>query len=97
MSTHPIRILSVALATVVLATSCGGGEGTSEVMLEARWQCDVQRQAFDDLAAIDRELDSRLATAGLTRADYQDFKEELSSSPALRTRVAEEYDAYCQS
>ena len=98
MSEKPLRMLGVALVTVVVAASCSGADGDATlVTLEARWLCDVQRQTFDDLPAIEAELEGRLATEGLTWADYDLFKERLNSSSDLRTTVSEEYDAYCLS
>jgi hypothetical protein len=96
MRKKPFRILGIVVAIAVIATACASARAP-EVTLEARWLCDVQRQTFDDLAAIDAELDNRLVKAGLTRADYEDFKERLSASADLREQVSEEYDAYCLS
>ena len=93
----PQRIGAITIALASLATACSGGTADAEVALEARWQCDVQRQTFDDLGALDAELEDRLATAGLSRADYATFKEDLASSPDLRAQVAEQYEAYCLS
>ena len=89
-------MLGIVVAMAIVAASCSSGSAP-EVTIEAQWLCDVQRQTFDDLAAVDVELDSRLAKAGLTRADYDVFKEKLAGSAALRSRVSEEYDAYCLS
>lgn len=93
------RLGTIAIVIASVAAACGGGSDTAapEVTLEARWQCDVQRQTFDDLVALDAELDARLADSGLTRVDYDAFKEELGTSTELRVQVAEEYEAYCLS
>jgi hypothetical protein len=87
------------IAIASLAAACGGGgdRAALEVALEARWQCDVQRQTFADLESLDVELEARLVDAGLTRAEYETFKENLGTSADLRTRVADEYEAYCLS
>lgn len=90
-------MLALIPALAIVAAACGSGGPTPEVALEARWQCDVQRQTFDNLAALNAELGNRLTVAGLTRADYATFKEELGGSADLRLQVAEEYDAYCLS
>jgi len=79
----------------VLAASCAGASAPADVVVEAQWQCDVQRQAFDDLEAMDTELDVRLTEAGLTRSEYEDFKQRLASSSDLRDKVSDEYEAYC--
>ncbi len=89
------RIGALAIVAVLGVSACGGGETSPEVALEARWQCDVQRQTFADLGARDAELATRLTAAGLTRADYDTFKERLSDSADLRIEVADEYEAYC--
>ncbi len=91
------RIGVLGVAVMLVAVACAGTGTPPEVALEARWQCDVQRQTFGDLAALDAELDSRLAAAGLTRADYETFKEELATSQTLRDSVSSEYEAYCLS
>ncbi|GBE25829.1 hypothetical protein BMS3Bbin02_02119 [bacterium BMS3Bbin02] len=89
----------MAIVVAFIAAACGGGgDGVApEVALEARWQCDVQRQTFDDLGALDAELNVRLANSGLTRVDYDAFKEELGASAELRNQVADEYETYCLS
>ena len=63
--------------------------------VEGRWQCDVQRQAFTDLAAMDTALNERLAAAGFTRDDYDAFKTEINHSEDLRNEIGEVFDAYC--
>jgi len=63
--------------------------------MEARWQCDVQRQTFENMGDLDAALETRLTAAGLTRTEYDAFKETLADSADLRIQVAEEYDAYC--
>ncbi|NOX24021.1 MAG: hypothetical protein GXP36_13170 [Actinobacteria bacterium] len=96
MKMQRLSALTIAIAT--LAAACGGGSDASspEVVLEARWQCDVQRQTFADLGALDIELDARLSDAGLTRSEYDTFKEELGRSTELRNQVADEFEAYCR-
>ena len=89
------RIQALVIIAIFVATACAGGDTTSEVTLEARWQCDVQRQTFDNIGDLDAELEARLAAAGLARTDYDAFKEELADSADLRVQVSEEYDAYC--
>lgn len=98
MTRRPFQRLGVGIAAGALfAASCAGTSAPVEVVLEAQWQCDVQRQAFDDLAAMNTELDVRLTEAGLSRADYEDFKQQLTDSSALRESVSAEYEAYCLS
>jgi len=93
-----IHKYSIGIAAVALiAASCAGSSAPSDVIVEAQWQCDVQRQAFGDLAALQTELDVRLTAAGLTRAEYDDFKQRLASSSNLREQVSNEYEAYCLS
>jgi hypothetical protein len=89
------RIQALVIVVIFVAAACRGGDTTSEVTLEARWQCDVQRQTFDDMGDLDAELEARLTAAGLTRTDYDAFKEKLADSADLRIQVAEGYDAYC--
>lgn len=93
MDTKRIAAMIIAVASVVSA--CSSGDTTAAVTLEARWQCDVQRQTFSDLTALNAALDERLSAADLSRGDYESFKEDLESSASLRTQVAQEYEAYC--
>ncbi|MEN8040099.1 MAG: hypothetical protein ABFR95_01225 [Actinomycetota bacterium] len=91
---------SIAAAILVLAVAMSSCEGSPvpveiEIELEARWQCDVQRMTFEDLAALDVELGQRISEAGLTRADYNAFKEDLSDSAELRADVSAKYAEYC--
>lgn len=98
MTRRLFQRLGVGIAAGALfAASCAGTSAPADVVLEAQWQCDVQRQAFDGIAAMDAELDVRLTEAGLSRADYEDFKQRLADSSALRESVSAEYDAYCLS
>jgi len=60
----------VILAIAVVAASCSGSTTPPGVVLEARWQCDVQRLTFDDLSALDAELEGRVAAAGMTIDEY---------------------------
>jgi len=78
-----------------LITACGA-TATPEVVLEAHWQCDVQRVSFVDISELNAELESRIASAGMTVEEYNDFKVELSESEDLRSSVASEYEEYCQ-
>jgi len=55
------RATSVRAATVVLAAApgwCAGAATAPQVVLEAHWQCDVQRLSFDDLSALTAELEN---------------------------------------
>ncbi len=88
-------IVSMIIALSLLVTSCGEDAMSPDVELEAHWQCDVQRMTFDDLTALDAELETRIAEAGMTREDYAAFKERLGESIDLRRAVGEEYDEYC--
>jgi len=65
------------------------------VALEARWMCDVQRFAFPDLNAMNEALDGRLASHGLQRTDYDEFKAEMENRIDLREQVLVGYDEYC--
>jgi hypothetical protein len=87
--------LTVIVAVLVAATACSESNVSTEVALEAHWQCDVQRLTFDDLAARDAELGNRITTAGMTADEYAAFKEQMNASTDLRLAVAEEYEQYC--
>ena len=93
MDTKRIAAMIIAVASVVSA--CSSGDTAAAVTLEARWQCDVQRQTFSDLTALNAALDERLSSADLSRGEYESFKEDLESSATLRVQVANEYEAYC--
>ena len=84
-----------ALVLGSLITACGA-TAAPEVVLEAHWQCDVQRVAFVDISDLSAELESRVVSAGMTVEEYNDFKVRLSESEDLRSSVASEYEEYCQ-
>lgn len=65
------------------------------MVLEAHWQCDVQRLTFQDLSALNAELETRITTAGMTMDEYDGFKEQLNLSADLRSAVEQEYEEYC--
>ena len=87
--------LASAAALLVLVTGCADSPDSAATQFEARWQCTVQRQAFDDLGALDAALERHLDEAGLSRDDYQAFKTRLETSSELREAVSDEYDAFC--
>lgn len=89
-------MLACTLVIAALIASCDEGGPAPEVLLEAHWQCDVQRHNFNNLAELNEELERRILDAGLTLEEYDAFKERLSSSAELRREVADEYDAYCR-
>ena len=96
MRSNPKRIVQLAIIVAIVASACSSNSTAApEVMLEARWQCDVQRQTFANLTDLDAELSSRLQASGLSRQEYETFKEDLGTSVALRQEVSDEYDAYC--
>jgi len=97
MRSNPSRIAVTAVALMIVASACSNGGAAPEVVFEARWQCDVQRQTFASLTDLDAELESRLTDAGMTRLEYEAFKEKLSASDSLREDVNFEYEAYCLS
>jgi len=88
-------MLVIVMAIVV--SSCSSGAAAPEVMFEARWQCDVQRQTFASLDDLDAELANRLEDTGISVQDYAAFKEKLAASQDLRQDVSDEYDIYCLS
>jgi len=90
------RISTVAgICGILLLPACSQDSYQSEVALEARWQCDVQRQAFAELGDMNTEFESRLASEGITPDEYASFKAELEGSPQLRSEVLDAYDQYC--
>ena len=52
-------------------------------------QCAVTSLAFPNEADITTDLDTRLAAAGLTHAQWKDWHDALDVSPALVTQLAE--------
>jgi len=97
MRSNPSRIAVMAVALTIVASACSSSGAAPEVVFEAHWQCDVQRQTFASLTDLDAELESRLNEAGMTRVEYEAFKEELIASDSLREDVNFEYEAYCLS
>ncbi len=97
MRSNPSRIALMAVALTIVASACSSGGAAPEVVFEAHWQCDVQRQTFPSLTDLDAELESRLTAADMTRMEYEAFKEKLSASDSLREDVGFEYEAYCLS
>lgn len=85
-----------ALCSVLLLPACSSQETfAAEVAIEARWKCDVQRQAFAELGDMGLEFERRLASEGVTADDYASFKSALEGSTELRSEVVAEYDRYC--
>lgn len=91
------RLLTAVLLTVVIATSvgCSGADVDPRVGFEAQWQCDVQRQTFDDLEDIELARSDTLARWGISNDEYQAFRTQLNESPDLRIAVEAQYDEYC--
>lgn len=95
MTRRAIPTAAAILSIALTAAACSESSTPPEVVLEAHWQCDVQRLAFDDLSAMDAELESRIDAAGMTTDEYAAFKDQLGTSADLRVAVAAEYDSYC--
>lgn len=84
------------LCCVLLLPACSSQETfAAEVAIEARWKCDVQRQAFSELSDMGLEFENRLAAEGITADDYDSFRSALEDSAELRSEVVAEYDRYC--
>ena len=88
-------LLGTMIALLPALPACGGPSDNTAVQFEAEWQCEVQRQAFEDLDALDQTLARRLDDAGLTRDEYAAFKGRLETSSDLRLEVTDAYDAFC--
>ncbi len=88
-------LLAVALLGVLTLTACSDDSYSSEIALEAEWQCDVQRHTFEQLGDIATAFESRLVTSGISAEQYAAFKAALEESPQLRTEVLGVYDQYC--
>ena len=65
------------------------------VALEAKWKCDVERYAFEDLDSLTEELDKRLADAGVSTGDYEAFLRLLDEDDDLRLHVRWAYEDRC--
>ncbi|WP_041775675.1 hypothetical protein [Blastococcus saxobsidens] len=65
--------------------------------VEFERQCTVTSQTFPDEAGITRDLDVRLAAAGLTYAQWKDWHDALADSPALVNQLAELSASGCPS
>ena len=92
------RIIGSALAVGLVAAACGGGITPVQADLaqvEGHWMCDVQRYTFDDLSALQSELEGRVDGAGYTVADYKAFKTALAENRELRNLVRDVYEEYC--
>lgn len=88
-------------------TACGGEEPEPSaldglppeelalVTVEADWQCDVTRFAFDELSELEEIRAIQLAELGIDEADYAAFVERLSDEPTLRDAVNEIYEESC--
>ena len=96
----------VVIAAALVIAGCSSGSAADNtavfteadstlIVIEARWMCDVQRYVFDDLSGFDAELESRLVEQGLSRSDYQSFKERLAEDSDMRGGVRAAYDEVC--
>ena len=65
------------------------------VALEAKWKCDVERYAFEDLDSLTDELDKRLVGAGISTEEYKDFVLLLDKEDELRLHVRWAYEDRC--
>jgi hypothetical protein len=65
------------------------------VALEAKWKCDVERYAFEDLGSLTAELDERLVGAGISTEEYQAFVLLLDEEDELRLHVRWAYEDLC--
>lgn len=95
MNRTSISTVAAILAIATVTASCSQSARPPEVVLEAHWQCDVQRLTFKDLSALNAELETRITTAGMTIDEYDGFKEQLNASADLRSAVEQEYEEYC--
>jgi len=95
MNRRTISTVAAILAIATVTASCSRSARPPEVVLEAHWQCDVQRLTFQDLSALNAELETRITTAGMTMDEYDGFKEQLNLSADLRSAVEQEYEEYC--
>ncbi len=84
----------VVLAGVTTACS---DSSSDLVTFEAHWQCDVQRQTWDDLTDMQAALDQRLDAEGVTQERYAEFKALLASDAGERAAVMKAYEEYCAS
>jgi hypothetical protein len=66
------------------------------VQFEADWVCELQRRTFVSQEAIDEALDENLVGLGIERADYDDFRAELSESQDLRESILFAYEENCR-
>lgn len=82
--------VSTTGTTLPEPTSPLGDEYTALVAFEARWKCDIQRYALDDLLTIGTELSKRLVDSGISADTYDRFKAMLDLDDDLRlhTRLA---------
>ncbi len=66
------------------------------VHFEADWVCELQRRTFDSPAAMSASLEDKLAANGLSLADYQAFRGEVSNSQELRDWILFVYQESCR-
>ncbi|MGH1504892.1 MAG: hypothetical protein ACRBI6_15150 [Acidimicrobiales bacterium] len=66
------------------------------VHFEADWVCELQRRTFDSPAAMSQTLEEKLAANGLSLADYQTFRGEVSNSQELRDWILFVYQESCR-
>ncbi len=93
-----MRSVAAAVVFAVVLAACGGlGAADRQALarLEGRWMCDVQRFTFEDVGAIESELEARVVAAGYAVADYAEFKAILAETPDLREQVRKAYEEYC--
>ena len=66
------------------------------VHFEANWVCELQRRTFATPAAMAATLDEQLAANGLTLAEYEGFRAEVSNSQELRDWILYVYQEGCR-
>lgn len=73
------------------------GDDATLTRFEAEWVCELQRRTFTTPDAIEAALEKNLAEVGLTRDQYDDFRERVNIEQDLRDAVLFAYQEICQS
>lgn len=105
--TPPRSLITAAAftAAAVLVSGCGNADPASEVRdrplddrlveVEARRLCALQTTAFSDPTDRESFTDTLLAEVDVTREQWEQFRDELSTDPERAAEVSDLFDELC--
>lgn len=69
---------------------------TSFVAFEASWVCELQRRTFPTPDALQQALSDKLEGSGLSRPEYETFRQSVNNNQDLRDSILFAYQETCR-